>query len=202
MSAAGRAPVYSRKFVTLVLFWAAGMAGCSGGPTPQQQLDEAFKDSKAKRLEVVPFQGTVTIDGQHPADNVFLCVVLMDAEKYKDPKVEKWMARVDNGGHFSFMTYLSDDGVPVGKYVACFVDPTDPPKANRTGNAAGSGIYGASHGDDKLKNLYNDPEVNLKKPEFVIDVRSPGITNQTFDLQVAGKEAPPAPGQYAVVKVR
>src|SRR5271163_1320653 len=74
---ARRAVVSCRQFMTLALFCAAGMAGCSGGRlSPEQQVDEAFKNSKAKKLEVVPFQGTVTIDGQAPSDNVFLCIFL------------------------------------------------------------------------------------------------------------------------------
>jgi hypothetical protein len=198
---ARRAPVSSRKFLALVLLCAAGMAGCSGKPTPQQELDSAFKDNPSARLQVAKFEGYVTIDGQAPQDNLALTIILLDADKYKDRKVPRWQASVAKDGHFSFMTYLQDDGVPVGKYVACFVDPTDPKPT--TGRGQGKGrIHMASHGADKLKNLYNDPQTNLNKPEFVINIQPPGITNQTFDLQVTGKDPPSAPGEHAIVQVR
>jgi hypothetical protein len=56
-------------------------------------------------------------------------------------------------------------------------------------------------GPDMLKNLYNDPEKNLKDPDFVIDLQAPGITDKTFNLRVVGKDSPPVPGRYAITKV-
>ncbi|HEX4072436.1 MAG TPA: hypothetical protein VHX68_14745, partial [Planctomycetaceae bacterium] len=54
-------------------------------------------------------------------------------------------------------------------------------------------------GPDGLKNLYNDPDVNSKKPEFVIDHQAPGKTDYTFNLSVAGEAPPSAPGPKAFV---
>jgi hypothetical protein len=57
------------------------------------------------------------------------------------------------------------------------------------------GFFGA----DGLKNLYNDPDVNSKKPEFVIDHRAHGKTDYSFNLSVAGETPPAAPGPKAFV---
>ena len=54
-------------------------------------------------------------------------------------------------------------------------------------------------GPDGLKNLYNDPEINSKKPEFLIDHQAPGKTDYTFNLSVAGGTPPEAPGPKAFV---
>ena len=54
-------------------------------------------------------------------------------------------------------------------------------------------------GSDKLKNLYNDPDVNSNKPEFLISHQSPGKTDYTFNLSVAGETPPAAPGPKAFV---
>src|SRR5271155_5267792 len=106
---ARRAPAYSRELLALVLLSAAGMAGCSGGkPTPQEEVDAAFKDNPQGRLKLAKFQGRVTVDGQPPQDYLLLTVVLLDAEKYQDRKVPRWQAVVDKEGNFSFMTYLQD----------------------------------------------------------------------------------------------
>jgi hypothetical protein len=54
-------------------------------------------------------------------------------------------------------------------------------------------------GPDGLNNLYNDPDVNSKKPEFLIDHQAPGKTDYTFNLSVAGETPPAAPGPKAFV---
>jgi hypothetical protein len=199
------ARLFSRHLLVVACL-AAAVPGCSGKPTPEQELDATFANNpKATRLKVAKFEGRVTIDNQPPGDEYSLLhITLMDAEKFKDSTVRRWQARVDKDGSFSFMTYLKHDGVPVGKYVAVFIDPSEEPKrktANGLGTGMGSPLTGSRWGVDRLKNLYNDPEVNLKNPDFVVEVKEPGITNQTFNLAVVGKDGPPAPGQYAVKRV-
>jgi hypothetical protein len=179
------------------------MAGCNNGPTAQQQVDAAFQANPEARLKVAKFEGIVTIDGQPPGkDYPQMQMFLVDADKFQDPKrAQRWQAPVDENGHFIFATYLKDDGAPVGKYVALFVVPEATVHVKSSGGRpTGTGFGGAKTGPDKLKNLYNDPEQNVKDPAFVINLQEPGITDQRFNLQVAGKD-PAVPGKYAVQDV-
>ena len=185
------------------------MAGCTGNnrKTPEEQLDETFKNNpELKRLQLAKFQGHVTIDGQHPEEDAHLYLVLMDADKYQDPKAPRYQTRVGENGDFAFSTYLTDDGAPVGKWVAVFVDPR-PGRTGIGGHKIGGAGFGGSGfnrpiaGPDALKNLYNDPDKNVKDPAFVIELQAPGITDKTFNLQVAGKDLPAAPGKHAITKV-
>jgi hypothetical protein len=202
LTATGRAAASSRSLQALVLFVAAGVAGCSRAPSAQDQLEAAFRGSSAKQLKVAKFEGQVTIDGQPPgSDYTKLHIVLVEADKYQEPnRAQRWQADVAPDGSFSFTTYIKDDGAPVGKYVAVFVDPsladdsarTSAPRAGR-----GMRLGGSQAAKDRLKNLYNDPEVNSKNPDFLITLAEPGITNQHFNLEVSGKEGR-SPGQYAV----
>jgi hypothetical protein len=200
-----RVLVYRRKLLALIFLIAPGLTSCTNGPTPEQQLDAAFNGKPEDRLKVAKFEGQVTIDGQPPGpDNSLLHIFLLDADKFRDPKTAPcWQAAVDAEGHFSFTTYLTGDGAPVGKYVAVFVDPsvTEQVKGPARRGARAPGFGGVKHGKDKLKNLFNDPDQNIKRPQFVIDLQPPGITNQTFNLEVAGKEELPVPGKYAVTDV-
>jgi hypothetical protein len=202
LTATGRAAASSRPLSALVFLVAASVVGCSRGPSAQEQLDAAFKDSSAQKLKVAKFEGQVTLDGQPPgSEHQQLHIVLIEADKYQEPnRAQRWQAHVGSDGHFSFTTYLTDDGAPVGKYIALFVDPSQSESPARTGMprvGLGMRLGGARAGNDRLKNLYNDPEVNNKNPEFVIKLEEPGITNQHFNLEVAGKEAR-TPGKYAV----
>jgi hypothetical protein len=199
-----RVRVSPKRLAALILLVAPLMAGC-GGPSAEDQLDAAFQNNpNAHRLQLAKFAGTVTIDNQPPGEQYNgVYVFLVDAEKYKDKDAPRWQTNVNKEGHFSFMTYLKDDGAPVGKYVVLFVAPESQKLGARevTQNrlqSAGGKISGA----DALKNMYNDPEVNAKDPQFVLDLQQPGTTNRTFDLKVAGKDGPPAPGNYAVTSVR
>ena len=204
-----RGPQRFFKFFLLVLLVAATVAGCTGSnrKTPEEQLDETFRNNpELKRLQLAKFQGHVTVDGQPPEPDSNLFILLLDAEKFQDPKAPHYQTRVKESGDFAFSTYLTDDGVPVGKWVAILVDP----RPGRTGangqrlggtGLAGGGFMRQIGGADALKNLYNDPEKNLKDPAFVINLQAPGITDQTFNLQVAGKDPPPAPGPHTVTKV-
>jgi hypothetical protein len=178
----------------------SSLAGCSNGPSAEQQVDAAFQANPEARLKVARFEGTVTIDGQAPGkDYPLLRIFLVEADKFQDPKhAQRWQAAVDESGHFAFATYLKNDGAPVGKYVALFIDPEATVHVKTARTVSGTGFGGPKAGPDKLKNLYNDPEQNIKDPAFVINLQQPGITDQQFDLKVAGKESPSSPGRYSV----
>jgi hypothetical protein len=91
-------------------------------------------------------------------------------------------------GSFSFNTYTKDDGYLPGHYILAFA-------------ALRRGMGRKFLGPDRLKNLYNDPEVNANKPEFVLDLRPPGKTEFTIDLKVAGEEPVERPGLHAIVEL-
>jgi hypothetical protein len=185
-----------------LFLFAPAVAGCNNGPSAQQQVDAAFKANPEARLKVAKLEGVVTIDGQPPGkDYPLMQMYLVEADKFQDPKhAQRWQAPVDENGHFIFGTYLKDDGAPVGKYVALFIDPEADMHVKTGQTRSGTGFGGPKTGPDKLKNLYNDPEQNIKDPAFVIDLQQPGITDQRFNLQVTGKD-PAVPGKYAVKDV-
>jgi hypothetical protein len=202
---ARRAPEQTLKFLFFVFVAAAAAAGCTGKSSAEQELDAAFKSNpEFKRLAVAKYSGHVTIDGQEPGAETNMFVILLDPEKFKDRQTPHYDARVAPDGSFSFTTYLKDDGAPVGKHIVCFVDP-------RIKNALAAKKVGArslgrpsvreTGGPDFLKNLYNDPEKNSKDPKFMVDVEAPGNTDANFNLEVNGKDPPPAPGQYAITKI-
>jgi hypothetical protein len=189
--------------LVLIFLVVSAIAGCTGGgPTAEQQLEAAFAGNSEARLNVAKFEGTVTFDGQQPGkDHALLQILLVDADKFQDPKhAARWQAPVDESGHFAFSTYLKDDGAPVGKYVAVFFEPEVTTRVKGSGRtrSASQGFGGAKAGADKLKNLYNDPEQNLKNPAFLITLQPPGITNQTFNLELAGAQGPAVPGKFAI----
>jgi hypothetical protein len=189
-------------WLTLVLVSSltATLAGCGSGtggarPDEQEQASKGYKQNPVAKVA-----GRVTIDGEPPGKDGLLFVVLVDPQHLdkvrKGPDV---FTTCDEEGKFSFTTYLKDDGAPQGKYVAAFAflklgsgkggGPRNP------GMGVDSQTFG---GPDKLKNLYNDPEKNKSEPTFQIDVAPPGRTDYEFNLAIAGKEAVPKPGPYAI----
>jgi hypothetical protein len=154
-------------------------AGCGSGQNAEQALDNAMKDAGKAKGTVYPLAGKVTIDGQPPKfekANQRLVVVLNDAEHLDVPAIRCPHVEANQNGEFSFTTYMRGDGVKPGKYVLTF------------------GVFQHKQKlgyipPDLLKNLYSDPEVNAKKPEFVIDHKAPGKSDYDSNLQMAGKEA-------------
>jgi hypothetical protein len=55
-------------------------------------------------------------------------------------------------------------------------------------------------GPDGLKNLFNDPEKNVDKPDFKIEHKAPGRKNYVFDLRTIGEEEA-TPGPKALIKI-
>lgn len=166
-------------------------AGC-GPKTGEARMDQVLSATGQQKDRVLPLAGHVTIDGGAPPNlagktrNRFL-VLLYDTKK---PEMipEKWPhVEVDPNGDFKFSHYTSGDGVPPGNYVFVFAMLTDRKK---------KGLVGP----DQLKNLYNDPEKNEKKPGFAID-HNAAKTDYSFDLATAGVEAA-SPGPKSVVLLR
>lgn len=154
----------------------SGVTGC-GGPSADQSLRKAIAQTGAAAVETIfPFAGTVTVDGQPPAPELTLVVMLSDLSK-PDLRVDvRPSAECDKEGKFSFTTYKAGDGVAGGKtYVVAFALLRQPKSA--------------LVGPDQLENRYNDPDKNAKNPEFVIEHKAPGKTNYEFDLKVS--DVPP-----------
>jgi len=162
--------------------------GCDSRQSTEERLDEAYKSSSLKRVTVYPLAGKVTIDNEPPAENSkrsAFVVMAYDASKPDAPTVGNAFAKAHHDGSFEF----PGGGLPPGKYVMLF--------AELKGNP-----IGGYRGPDVLKNLYNDPDVNGKKPEFNIDHQAPGKTDYTFNLSVAGETPPAAPGPKALTKIQ
>jgi hypothetical protein len=159
-------------------------AGCSHTPTEQEALKKSLEVNNRTEQTVVPFSGTVTVDGQPPvADRrTPLFVIAYDPKNPPKGRQAPFTTRCDKEGHFQFNTYGTGDGLPAGSYVALFVQP----KAD----------------GDALKNLYNDPDKNDKEERFQINLTPPGKTNWSFELTVAGKEPNTTPGEHAVMADR
>jgi hypothetical protein len=168
-------------------------AGC-GPPTAQQALKQAFLDNpKAQPVAIVPFEGTVTVDGKPPSTKgLVLLVILNDMKHPQDPgKPPKLRTGCDESGHFAFTTYEAHDGVQTGSYVVTFVQLHSRPNIGHRRNSL-------FKGPDELKNLYNDPDKNAEIPEFKIDLKMPGIKDAHFNLTVEGKEPVATPGPHAI----
>jgi hypothetical protein len=179
---------------------AAICSGCpSGRPSETQQLDEYFKQNpKAKRETVAKFSGHVSVDGQPPAKDKKLFVILNDPDHLERPSKQPpaHFAACDAEGNFEFTTYLKGDGAPVGKYVLTFVQ-LHTPKAGSGPHPMGMPNFTKKYvGPDDLKNLYSDPEKNKADSTLLVDVKS-GKSDYDFNLAVAGKDGG-QPSDYAV----
>jgi hypothetical protein len=206
--AAGRRPCRLRFGVAAALFFAAAASGCNSQRSGNQALDDQFKDNpQFKKTAVAKFAGTVPVDGQPPAKEWKLYVILTDAQHLDEnahADKPRLCAPCDSEGKFAFGTYDKADGVAVGKYVVTFVELHAPVAKTFGGKSRGAVSMGARPsylGPDELKNLYNDPDKNKDEPTFNVDLQPPGKDNYTFDLAVAGKETAPA-GPNAVTKIK
>jgi hypothetical protein len=157
--------------------------GCEGRQSTAQRLEEAYKSAGMDPVTVYPLGGTITVDNEPPvakSETARLVAIAYDA------------ARPDAKAKTNAHAFLKWDGsfelppLPPGKYVMLFA---------QLGHNPRMGFFGP----DGLKNLYNDPDVNSKKPEFLIDHQAPGKTDYTFNLSVAGETPPAAPGPKAFV---
>jgi hypothetical protein len=177
-----------RSSVRLGAVCALGLiaAGCAKQQATSERIKQAAESSGIKLATVYPLAGTVTVDNQ-PAvlksQKWVLVVMAHDASK-PDAMANGPHVSVRADGSFEF----PDGGIPPGKYVLLF--------AALQRNKKKGWI-----GPDALKNLYNDPDVNLKKEQFVVDHQSPGKTNYSFNLSVAGETAVANAGPKALTKI-
>jgi len=193
--AAGRAPSFPRLRLAAGLLLLSALSGCPG-QNAQQAIDKQVQDNpQFKKTAVAKFAGRVTIDGQPPAKEYSLFVILNDPQHLDEAAHStkpKYCQSCNSNGAFAFSTYGHEDGVPVGKYVVTFVGLHGPPlpvAGKMRGPKVRSG--GMSHygPPDELKNLYNDPDKNAKDEKFVLNLEAPGKDDYEFDLPVAAKEA-------------
>jgi hypothetical protein len=157
--------------------------GCQGRQSTAERLEEAYKSAGMDPATVYPMGGTVTVDNEPPvakSETARLVAVAYDAAKPDAKAKSNAHAFVKPDGSFELPP------LPPGKYVMLFA---------QLGHNPRMGFVGA----DGLKNLYNDPDVNSKKPEFLIDHQAPGKVDYTFNLAVAGETPPAAPGPKAFV---
>ena len=132
---------------------------------------------------VYPLGGKITVDNEPPvakSETARLVAIAYDAAKPDTKARSNARAFIKPDGSFELPP------LPPGKYVMLFAQLRYNPRM---------GFFGP----DGLKNLYNDPDVNSKKPEFLIDHQAPGKTDYTFNLSVAGENPPSAPGPKAFV---
>lgn len=168
---------------------AVGICGC-GRQTANQAVDAALQKAGKSREVVFPLAGKVLIDGRdvdmRPGVRMF--VMLHDRDTLDASKGPPFKAICKPNGEFTFNTYLQGDGVPSGRYVVTIAQ-------------LHQGFRRGYVGPDGLKNLYNDPEANVKIDTFVINHQPPGKADYVFELQIANRE-PAEPGPHAVTKLR
>jgi hypothetical protein len=156
--------------------------GCEGRQSTAERLEKAYKSAGMDPVAVYPLGGTITVDNAAPVakpETAQLVAIAYDAAKPDAKAKSNARAFVKPDGSFELP-------LPPGKYVMLFAQLVHNPRM---------GFFGS----DGLKNLYNDPDVNSKKPEFLIDHQAPGKTDYTFNLSVAGETPPAAPGPKALV---
>jgi len=101
---------------------------------------------------------------------------------------ERGFATCGSDGHFSFSYFKSNDGYPIGKYVVTI--------AQLKSDASGRFL-----GPDRLKNLYNDPDVNKGKTQFVLVHAAPGRTDYHFNLSFKDVRPVTKPGPRALIEI-
>jgi hypothetical protein len=157
--------------------------GCDGRRSTAQRLENAYKSAGMDPVTVYPLGGKITIDNEPPvakAETARLVAIAYDSAKADVKAKDNARAFVKPDGSFELPPLAP------GKYVILFAQLGYNPRMGFIG-------------PDGLKNLYNDPDVNSKKPEFLIDHQAPGKTDYTFNLSVAGETPPAAPGPKAFV---
>jgi hypothetical protein len=180
-------PSSARVSQLCLLLVGFGVAGCASSSSSDQKLEKALKQTSAVREDVFPLAGTVTIDSLAPSPDLTVVVMLNDPSKPDEPLAKRPSAECDSEGKFSFTTYTRDDGVPgPKKYHVTFA------QLRRS--------HEVLLGPDQLGNRYNDPEKNAKNPVFLIEHKSPGNKDCSFNLKVEG-EPPGTPGPHSLTHV-
>jgi hypothetical protein len=164
--------------------------GCgSGTQTAQQALERQYKDNPLlARVSLAKFAGKVTVDGQPPAKETVIVVMLNDPKKPTPRNGPNLYTVATPEGTFEFSTGIKGDGTFPGSYVVTFA------KLHPHGPRA-------YFPPDELKNLYNDPVKNAEKQEFHVELTPPGKTDYAFDLKVAGQQPVEQPGPNATTEI-
>jgi hypothetical protein len=200
---ARRAPQRSLMRVAACLSLVAAFQGCTEKSKLDIAADEQAKEIGFSEQKLAKLVGRVTIDGQPPAQDRSLVVILNDPEHLDataNGKRPKLFIVCGGQGDFAVMA-------KPGKYIVTFVElhqAENPRGARPVGR--GLGPSGAmSRGDlqppDELKNLYNDPDKNAKEEKFKLDLKLPGQEGYQVDLAVGGKEPVETPGPNAVTRL-
>jgi hypothetical protein len=207
LSVAHRAPKCSRIYLVVAGLAVAAVVGGCGTKSDQERFDDAAKEIPGFHKETLgKFAGKVLVDGQAPKDErgKRLFVVLIPADhldQATDKKAQPIHTSVGRNGNFEFMTYLTGDGVPVGKYVVTFAQ-FGKIATGRGGMQPGANTAGSMYGGaDDLKGLYSDPDKNAKDDKFVVDIAAPGRSDYEFNLELAGRE-PEQRGPHAIRTIR
>jgi hypothetical protein len=188
----------------------AVLEGCSRTQTAEEARDLEPAESTQFQLPtaVAKFAGRVTVDGKAPKRNCRLFVILNDPKPPADTAHGEGATRFtacDADGNFAFSTYGNKDGVVPGKYVVTFVELHRPINPSSNIRFLATVHVGPSpdryRQPDELKNLYNDPDKNVKNVEFNLELEAPGNAHYHFDLAVAGKKPVVTPGPKAVTGV-
>jgi hypothetical protein len=129
-----------------------------------------------------PLAGKVKIDGRAPGDGAEVIVML---NGNVGGKIEPYCAFCQADGTFRF-----HGGHSPGLFVITIA------RLRRR-----KGVEWTEYlGPDLLNNLYNDPDENARRPEFVINHKAPGRADYLFDLKVAGVRPVP-PGPNALIQL-
>jgi hypothetical protein len=193
---ARRAPQRSLMSVAACLFLLAALQGCTGDGS---QVD---RDADAQGEKLAKLAGRVTVDGQPPAEDTSLVVILNDPEHLDataNGKRPKLFTVCDVQGNFAVMT-------KPGRYIVTFVELHQPearggPKPVGRGRGPGGQMRQGLASPDELKNLYNDPDKNAKEEKFKLDLKMPGQEDYQIDLALAAKEPVAKPGPHAVTQI-
>lgn len=183
----------------------SALSGC-GNESVQQAIERQVKENPKYQVQPVSrFAGRVTVDGQPPAKDLRLFVILNDPQHLDENahrRAPKLSAICNDDGKFAFGTYAKDDGVPPADYVVTFALLHPPTAGSGRGGGRMRQATGPRHfnGPDELKNLYNDPDKNQKLDEFKLKLPTPGKTDYNFDLTVANKDQS-QPGPNAVTTI-
>jgi|HubBroStandDraft_6_1064221.scaffolds.fasta_scaffold365017_2 hypothetical protein len=159
--------------------------GCSQQQSNSERIKAAYESSGMSSTPIYPLAGRVTVDNEAPTQKSkrgAIIVMAYDASKPDQPARNQAWVSATSDGTFSF-----GEGLPAGKYVLLFAGLTHNKKAGW-------------HGPDALKNLYSDPDVNAKQPQFLIEL-PPAKTDCTFNLNLSGETPPPQPGPKALTQI-
>jgi hypothetical protein len=148
--------------------------------------------------------GRVTVDGQPPKQDCKLFVTLhlpdhLEEAAHLKGKGYQLFTPCDGDGNFVFR-----NGVEPGQYVITFVELHPRGRAQKSETGGPRMVRGGVSPrtflqPDELKNLYNDPDKNIKDQNFNLNLAFPGRDDFQFELAVAGKEAVDKPGPNAII---